>query len=32
MLQNVYQHTISDMVDEFDSLIDEKMEKMYNAR
>ena len=30
MLQNVYQHTISDMVDEFDALIDEKMEKMYN--
>ena len=32
MLQNVYQHTISDVADEFDALIDEKMEKLYNAR
>ena len=31
MLQNVYQHTISDVTDEFDSLIDEKMEKLYNG-
>lgn len=30
MLQNVYQHTISDVADEFDALIDEKMEKLYN--
>lgn len=31
MLQNVYQHTISDVADEFDALIDEKMEKLYNG-
>lgn len=31
MLQNVYQHTISDVADEFDDLIDEKMRKLYEG-
>ena len=32
MLQNVYQHTMRDKEDEFGQIIDEKMEKLYNAR